>query len=341
VINVLVAFGPVVAFLAALFVMDSFKLVRPATVLAAMTWGGVAALASLLVNAGLIHTLELPADTVSRYFAPVLEEAAKASFVVMLIARRRVGFLVDAALQGFAVGTGFALVENLSYLGVMPDATIALWFVRGLGTAVLQGATTAIFAIMSKALEDRHPERLVAGFLPGAALAIVIHSAFNHRLLPPVAQTLVLLIVLPLLVLAVYTRSERATREWIGAGLDLDLAVLQLMLSEHFGVTQFGRYLDQLRKRLPGYVVADMFCLLRLELELSIQAKALLMARQVGVHLPADDDLFASLDEYRHLKHSIGMTGLLALKPLQVTTHRDHWHQFLLKESAAPRSALP
>ena len=63
-----------------------------------------------------------------------------------------------------------------------------------------------------------------------------------------------------------------------------------------------------------------MFCLLRLE----------------------DEDLFASLAEYRHLEHSIGTTGLLALKPLQVTTHRDHWHQFLLKESAASaRSVSP
>jgi hypothetical protein len=166
------------------------------------------------------------------------------------------------------------------------------------------------------------------------ALAVATHSLFNHRVLPPVAQTLVLLIALPLLVLAVYTRSERATSEWIGAGLDLDLEVLQLMLSEHFAVTQFGRYLAELRTRLPGHVVADMFCLLRLELELSIQAKTLLMARQAGVRLPADEDLAASLVEYRHLKQSIGVTGLLALKPLQVTSYRDHWHQFLLKESA-------
>ena len=335
-INVLVAFGPVVAFLAALVVMDSFKLVKPSAVLNAIAWGAAAALVCLLVNAGLIHIIGIPSGMVSRYLAPPIEEAAKAAFIVTLIARRRVGFLVDAALQGFAVGTGFALVENLSYLGVMPDATIALWFVRGLGTAVLQGTTTALFAMLSKVLVDRHPDRLASALLPGAVVAVVIHSAFNHRLLPPVAQTLLLLIALPLLVLAVYTRSERATSEWIGAGLDLDLEVLQLMLSEHFGLTQFGRYLGELRTRLPGHVVVDMFCLLRLELELSIQAKALLMARQAGVHIPADDDLREALAEYRYLEHSIGATGLLALKPLRVTTHRDNWHQFLLKESSGP-----
>jgi hypothetical protein len=59
-------------------------------------------------------------------------------------------FLVDAAQLGFAVGAGFAVVENIQYLRSLADASIALWLVRGLGTAVLHGATTAIFAMMSK-----------------------------------------------------------------------------------------------------------------------------------------------------------------------------------------------
>ena len=40
---------------------------------------------------------------------------------------------------------------------------------------------------------------------------------------------------------------------------------------------------------MPGPVVANMFCLLRLELELSIQAKAMLLARQAGVDVPVDE----------------------------------------------------
>jgi hypothetical protein len=75
-----------------------------------------------------------------------------------------------------------------------------------------------------------------------------------------------------------------------------------------------------------------MYCLLRLELELSVQAKALIMARGAGVQLPADEDLNAILAEREGLKQSIGRTGLLALKPLQVTSHRDDWHRHLLHQ---------
>jgi hypothetical protein len=112
--------------------------------------------------------------------------------------------------------------------------------------------------------------------------------------------------------------------------MDVDLELLALVASESFDVTRFGRYLRELRTRLPGPAVADMFCLLRLELELSIQAKAMLMAREAGLDLIGDEDLEASLDERRFLQESIGPTGLLALAPLQVTSHRDRWHRHVL-----------
>ena len=59
---------------------------------------------------------------VSRYIAPIIEESAKAALLVALIASGRVGFLADAAVQGFAIGTGFALFENIWYLQTLPHA---------------------------------------------------------------------------------------------------------------------------------------------------------------------------------------------------------------------------
>jgi protease PrsW len=334
--NLFIAVVPVVVFLAALALMDRFRLVRPASIVTALAYGALVAGICLIVNDWLLHTRHVPPNIVRRYVAPATEETAKALLLVALIATSRVGFLVDAAVQGFAVGAGFAVIENLWYLRSMPDATITLWIVRGLGTAVLQGATTSIFAMVSRALADRHPNRIITPFVPGWTAAVLIHSAFNHRLLPPFAEMLLMLVALPLLVLAVFERSERATREWIGAGLDLDVELLDLMKSDGFAFTRFGRYLQELRARVPGPVVADMFCLLRLELELAVQAKALLIAREAGLDVPVTDDLEAILDERRYLQESIGKIGLLALKPLQVTSHRDDWHRHLLKSRQAP-----
>jgi RsiW-degrading membrane proteinase PrsW (M82 family) len=335
VIYVAIALVPVLVFLALLWFMDSFSLVRPVSVASAILYGVAAAVAVLVLHQWLMQVHHVPPGVLSRYIAPLSEETAKAVFVAVLIATARVGFLVDSAVLGFAVGTGFALFENVNYLRSLADAGAVVWVVRGLGTAMLQGATTAIFAMLAKTYADQHRDRLAFALLPGLAAAMAIHSVYNHRFLPPVAQTLLLLIVLPLLVLWVYARSERSTRDWIGAGLDLDMELLSLVTSETFAVTQFGRYLQELRARMPGPVVADMFCLLRVELELSVQAKAMLLARENGLEVPVDDDLGASLDERRYLQHSIGTVGLLALKPLQVTSYRDTWHRHLLQQRRA------
>lgn len=328
--NTIVAFVPVIAFLVILVLMDSFKLARPRAIAGAMAWGVGAAVASAAAYPVLADLVALPPSGFSRYVAPIVEETAKGGLIAYAILRRRIGFPVDAAQLGFAVGTGFAVVENAEYLRFLPDAGLVLWTVRGLGTAMLHGTTTSVFAMMWHLAAERHPQRRPLVFAPGLLAAMAIHSAFNHVPVSPVAMTAALLVVLPLIVLWVFERSERATREWVGAGLDLDLLLLEMFSSDGFAHTKFGIYLRELRRRFPGPVVADMLCLLRVELELSIQAKAVLMAREHGVPMPAHPDAWRAAAEVRYLRASIGATGLLALRPVHATSHRDDWHRYLL-----------
>lgn len=329
VINAVLAFLPVILFLLVLVLMDSFKLARPSAIASALGWGIVAALLGDALYPLLVAALPLSAGDYSRFVAPVTEETSKAAFVVYLILRRRIGFPVDAAQLGFAVGTGFALVENLDYLRILADASPVLWAVRGLGTAMLHGATTAVFAMMARNAAHRQQRRGLV-FLPGWLAAVGIHAAFNVLPVSRVAMTALLLTALPLIVLWVFQRSERATREWFGAGLDLDLMLHETFASEALESTRFGTYLKELRERFPGPVVADMLCLLRVELELSIQAKGVLIARDAGVVMPVHPDALSAMGEIRYLRGSIGATGLLALAPVQVTSHRDDWHRYLL-----------
>jgi RsiW-degrading membrane proteinase PrsW (M82 family) len=329
--SVLIALVPVVVFLAVLFFMDRFKLVRPDAVLTAIAWGAVAAGVSLWMNGLLLDVTNIPEGIVARYLAPPIEEAAKAVPLIIWLKRGRIGFLVDAAIVGFAVGTGFALVENVHYLSAM-SGSLALWVVRGFGTAMLHGGTSAIFAMLANTAADRQTSRGGVAFANGWLAAVITHAVFNYQLLPAVAQMLLILM------LSVFSRSERAMAEWIGAGLDLDVDLLQLITSDVFEETRMGQYLRELRKRLPGTVVADMFCLLRLELELAVQAKAMLIAREAGVDVKTDTDFEALLSEHDSLQRSIGRTGLLALKPLQVSSRRDRWHRHVLQTRTLAKS---
>ncbi len=99
-----------------------------------------------------------------------------------------------------------------------------------------------------------------------------------------------------------------------------------------------GRYLLSLRSRFEGPVVADMMCLLRVHLELSIRAKGVLMAREAGLPIEVGEDVRANLNELRYLERSIGPTGRLALQPMLQTSSRHLWQIYMLEtEGAAGR----
>ena len=332
-VNVIVALLPVVVFLAILFLMDSFKLVPFRALGLALCAGALAALAALALHLWLWPASGLSDRAFPRYVAPFTEETLKAIYVVVALRQRRLGFLVDAAVIGFAVGTGFALVENMDYLRAGHDTRLLLWVVRGFGSAVLHPTTTALFAMLAKMLSDRHPAQPVRALVPGWLAAVALHSAYNHVLDWAIVATGILLVVLPLLITFVFERSEKATREWVGEGLDLDVELLNLVTSADFGGTRLGGYLRELRAHFAGPVVADMFCLLRIELELAIRTKGMLMAREAGLDVAVDPALKAKLKELHYLRSSIGKTGMLALQPLRVTTDRDDWHRYLLEQA--------
>ena len=334
---VVVAVLPVTAFLLMLLLFDSFKLVPRVMLIRALAMGAGAAVVTLALHAWLTQLIGLDARSFARLVAPVTEETLKALCLLYPLRRGQLGFLVDAAIVGFGVGTGFALVENIEYLHRLAETRIWIWVARGFGAALVHASAAAIMAVLAKALIDRYPARGAMVLLPGWALAVALHATYNRALVSPVLAAAVLLFVVPLVVLAVFDRSERLTREWIGDGLDLDVELLALIRSAHFGTTRLGGYLATLTARFPGPVVADMFCLLQVELELGIRAKGMLMAREAGLEVPIDEDVRAALAEREYLQRAIGPTGLLALRPLQVTGRRDDWHRYLLHHAGRVR----
>ena len=332
VLGVAVSVLPVFLFLAALVLIDSYKLVALRAILLSVAAGVVAGLASYGVNVYLRPALDLDFAQYSRYVAPVVEESLKAAFVIYLLQRSKVGFVVDAAIHGFAIGTGFAFLENLYYLQVNADATLWTWIVRGFGTAIMHGGATAIVAMVSKTLHHRSDAFRLYLLLPGLGVAAVLHSLYNHFLLNPLLATALIVLVLPSLSIAVFQRSERETQAWLGAGFDTDQELLRVVHAGQVSGTPVGRYLKTLRSSFSGEVIVDMMCLLRLRAELAIRAKGALMMREAGFDPAPDPARKDTFEELRYLEKSIGKTGLLALNPFLHTSERDLWQLNMLSE---------
>jgi protease PrsW len=348
-LHVVIGILPVLAFLAALVTLDSYKLVTIRVIVSVVAAGLVVAIGCYFVNGYLAGLANLDFRTYSRYVGPAVEEFGKALVVVALIRAHRVGFLVDAAILGFAVGTGFAIIENVYYQYLVPGATVGTWIVRGFGTAIMHGGCTAIFAMAGLALSERAqrveeepgpgsaprkagsaPAFGVGAFVPGFLIAVALHSAYNHAWLPPILSTLAVILVLPPLMYLVFQRSEQATAAWLGAGFDADAAMLESLTSGHFADSPAGRYVASLRSRFQGPVVADLLCYLRLHSELALRAKGILMMRESGFAAGVDVPTREKLAEIEFLSQSIGATGRLALMPLLHAGHRELWQLRML-----------
>jgi RsiW-degrading membrane proteinase PrsW (M82 family) len=329
-VRALIGLLPALCFLGALLLLDSYKLVRLRMVVTTIVVGGALAGVCYLLNVLVISVGGVDFDNYSRYGAPLLEESIKAAVILVLIHTRRIGFLVDASVLGYAVGAGFATVENLYYLSTLTDPHMAVWIVRGFGTAILHGGVQAIFAALVLANADQRGKLDARGVLPPLALAVLIHAMFNQFVLPPIQETLLVLVSVPPLMFLVFMHSERSVRSWIGPGFDADTEVIELLDSGQFSESHAGQYLYALRERFPGEVIADLLCYLRLYVELALRAKGMLMMREHGIDVVISDDVREKLEEMRYLERSIGPTALRTLQPLMPMSRRDLWQLYML-----------
>jgi protease PrsW len=327
-----IALVPVLLFLGALVQGDSYKLLRFKTVLAIAAAGALAAGASYVANIWAYAHFAGDFQSYSRYVSPWIEESLKAVVLVFLLRTRRVGLPVDAGIAGFAIGTGFALVENLYYLASRPDTSLAVQVIRGFGTAIMHGGTATVMAIISVTLYERRPNGSLHLMLPGFLAAVALHAGFNQLLMRPALATLATVLVLPFVIYLVFQHSERVLREWLDTDLDSNVQLLELINSGTFLGSPVGRVLESLRDRFRGEDLADMLCLLRLHGELALRAKGVLLLRESGMgELALDDETRDKLAELAQLERAIGRTGMLALRPLMMATGKDIWQLKLLE----------
>ena len=322
---------PVIIFLLVLLYLDSYKLVNFRTILWVILTGAFLPFAGYWINGYAIGLLGWDFSTYSRYAAPVIEEGLKACVMIYLFRTNRIGFLVDSAILGFAVGAGFGVVENFYYLYMASDAHIAVWVVRGFGTAIMHGGTMALFGVMAQTLSERQMKINPLLYLPGFIVAITIHSVFNHFPGTPILTTLGTLLALPPIFLVVFQKSARSMHEWLEVDFDEDALLMEQINSGEFTESKIGRFLQDLKQKFPGTVVVDMLCYLRLYTELALRAKGVLMMRENGLDTPVGERTRAKFEEMRYLETSIGKTGCLAMRPFLQMTRQDLWQLYVLE----------
>jgi RsiW-degrading membrane proteinase PrsW (M82 family) len=310
-----VALLPVLLFLLVLIYMDSFKLIKKKVLIITILWGVFCALLSFYFNNLILASFNINNTLFLRLVSPFVEESLKASLLVLLVLKSRIGFRIDAAIYGFAIGAGFALYENIFFINELQTENIWIWIIRGFGTAIMHGGSTSVFGVVLMNCREKG-SGMLRYFIIGWLIAVVIHSLYNHFLLPPVISMFSVLIVVSVVEIALFQVNERLLRAWLELEFDSEVKLLSMIKKGEFSQTHAGKYLMSIRKNFSDIVVFDMLAYVSLYLDLSIKAKSKMMLKEAGFITKKDIEIKKKLNEISFLEKSIGKTGLLAVTPI-------------------------
>jgi len=326
ILEALIALLPALIFLAALLHLDGYKLVSPGELAECLVAGMVLAVLSYFTNARAIGILKYDLATYSRFVAPFAEESLKAAFIIILFARNRIGFMIDAAIAGFAIGTGFSLIENVYYVYVFPEgAPLGVWIVRGFGTAIMHGGTTAIFGVMAQNLTERRAIVNPLLMLPGLVVAIVIHGLYNYLQTSPVIAAAAMLVTVPMVLLVIFGKSEHKIHTWLLGDYESHEHLLKDIESGEFTHTEAGHFIQTLANRFDPDVIKELFEYIRLHTELALRADQVSLAREKGEKLSGGHEIHVSFRRMHALEKKVGPAAMLALWPHMHFSRKELW----------------
>jgi RsiW-degrading membrane proteinase PrsW (M82 family) len=329
-----------VLLLAVLFAwLDVFKLMSAWEMIGLLLLGAVTALVAWPVAGRVLDTLPMGYSFYSRMVAPWIEEALKGLAVAGLILTNRIGYKLDAVISGFAIGAGFSVIENILYLARFPELTAAVWTVRGLGTAVMHGACTAILAAVTHELGERalrrsgsshgfHPLRI----LPGYVLASLIHTLFNQFPSHPGLVMIVTLVAAPVVLIGVMRFGEGETHQWLAEESEAHRRWLEEWKSGGFPADEAGQRIKALTERVKPEQAALLrdYCILKAELVLAAEEE--LLDRDRKLEEGEAERLRAAFARLEQVKQAIGRVGYAALSRKLPFSANDEWELSELRE---------
>jgi RsiW-degrading membrane proteinase PrsW (M82 family) len=144
-------------------------------------WGIISFYLAAQANTLLMIEAHINRQNIIRYVAPITEEFIKAALLVYLVRRRSFHYFVDGAIYGFAIGIGFAVVENFGYITNTASSALSIAAGRTLSTNLVHATASSIIGVtLGLGRFQKDVTRRALFFVSGMLIAIAAHSGFNN-----------------------------------------------------------------------------------------------------------------------------------------------------------------
>ncbi len=143
-------------------------------------WGAAVFLFVSLLNRNLLRLELVEQLTLVQFIAPITEEILKGLLFVFLFRKINFTYFVDGAIYGFAVGIGFAVLENYEYIANFESAALSIAIGRVISTNLIHASATALVGIAFGLARFQKGLRLIGQILAGLLVAMALHVMFNN-----------------------------------------------------------------------------------------------------------------------------------------------------------------
>jgi len=333
------ALVPVLVLLTIFVWLDAFKLMSLNEILTLLLFGGIGALAAWPVAGRMLDTLPIGFNNYSRYVAPWIEEAIKAAIMIALFRFNRIGYKLDAVISGFAIGAGFSVVENLIYLLRFPEYGVGIWLVRGMGTAIMHGATLAVLAAIAHEFAERETREAASDFdfhwwwfLPGYLVAVAIHTAFNHFPDRPLISMMGAAVFAPVALIIVFNFGAAEAERWLAEEYAAHQAQLEQLRAGEWPDTKCGRRIKAFSERFDPETAKRLRRYWELQTWLVVEAEETMIEEANGEAIFDKGQIHAAIEELEGLRRAVGRSTFTAFHALLPFSRNDEWEVAELKE---------
>jgi protease PrsW len=334
-----IALFPVLVMLAIFVWLDVFALMSLKEVLVLLALGGLGALAAWPISGRLLDTLPIGFSLYSRFVAPWIEEAIKATLVIVLFRLNRIGYKLDAVISGFAIGAGFSVVENIFYLTMFPNYGTGTWLVRGFGTAIMHGTTLAVLAAIAHEFAERETREAAADydfsllwFVPGYGVAVALHTAFNQFPDRPLVAMMGAVLVAPVVMIAILSLGTAEAQRWLKAECAEHRTQVEVLRSGGWPDGPAGKKIAALAERLDAETVKRVRRYWELQAWLVAEAEETMMEEAEGDAEFDETAVRAAMAELEGLKRALGRSTFAAVQALLPFSKNDLWEVAELRQ---------
>lgn len=322
-------------FLILIYTRDLYRTGAFDSVLLCFAWGMVAFGLAVALHSGLTHGGLIPFITLSRYIAPFTEETLKALILIFLSRRRGFTYFVDGAIFGFAVGIGFAIAENFSYVLGGSGSTIMLAVGRVISSNLVHAAASSLVGVtLGLARFQRAWWQRVLYLAIGLALAISMHAGFNYLVSQGYDSALLLYAYAAsvglggsLVILLIIRRGLAEERQWIEETLGEADRITAGEAAVVRRLAEAGVILTPLVEKLGQRQATRIGRLLVLQAQLGILRKTLQKLPDEEARHDVEAQIQGLRDEVDVARRQVGAYGMLLLRSIFPEDIRPIWRR--------------